>query len=78
MPNLYISLHNKFHLDICIFGLVLTYLEKNTLSRYFGYLIHQMHLESHCLYRKFIFQSLLFYAFTPKNKFLIGKSAHKV
>ena len=77
MPYIHISLQNKFHLDIYIFGLVLTYL-KNTLSRYFGYLIHQMHFESHFLYRKFNFQSLLFYAFTPKNKFLNGKSAHKV
>ena len=28
MPYLYISLQNKFHLDIFIFGLVLTYLKK--------------------------------------------------
>ena len=69
MPYLYISLQNKFYLDIFIFGLLRTYFKMNTLSRYFLYLIYLLHLENNFFYTKLNFQSLLFYAFTPLNGF---------
>ena len=37
-----------------------------------------MPLEGAFLYTKLNIQSLLFYAFTPKNGSLVGKNAHKV
>ena len=66
MSYLCISLQNKFHLDICIFGLVLWYLQK-----YFDYIF--LIPDTLNAFGKVNLQSLLFYAFTPKNEFLIGK-----
>ena len=41
MPYLYISIQNKFHIDILIFGLVLTYLKNIYLKYLFQICQHQ-------------------------------------
>ena len=77
MQNLYISLQNKFHFDIFIFGLPLTYLKK-----YFKYIFlipdtinafgKQLFLY------KIEFPITLILCFPPLNEFLVSKNAHKV